>query len=423
MSPRLVAALMARLDRLRRYHAEMEERFSKLYWADDEHSDGRDGVDLSVLLDAGADLQHVTLMNMSPLAYCCSLCDEELAVRVVHEGQNVDINEPGTTAGAFTALHYAAEFSMCHLAAALIDAGSDLEARTEDMLVPSGGAVPGGRTALHLAAAKGDTAMMKLLLTAGADVTAMDYDGNSPLFLATVEGRGTAVAMLQAQQGASDMQLHAPAELRARKELGMRQAKQRLQNQMSPGPELRAVHLLRRVWTKRECKLVLRVVNRVAQRKGWHTNRHAAYATTDMRCSDLPLQAAVWVRRTISRRLFPEMCSRYGLGCHRLSFRDLFFVYYRAVGGQSELLVHRDGSILSFNILLNDRADFEGGGTFFQDTGAVHCVEQAGDALLHSGQVLHGGAAITAGERYLLVGFVNAVRVRTTSGARALISR
>ena len=62
-------------------------------------------------------------------------------MRVVHEGKNVDINEPGTTAGAFTALHYAAEFSMCHLAAKLIDAGSDLEARTEDMLVPSGGAV------------------------------------------------------------------------------------------------------------------------------------------------------------------------------------------------------------------------------------------------------------------------------------------
>jgi hypothetical protein len=38
-----------------------------------------------------------------------------------------------------------------------------------------------------------------------------------------------------------------------------------------------------------------------------------------------------------------------------MAFRDLFFVKYSVEsGGQPGLDIHRDGSIISFNILLND---------------------------------------------------------------------
>jgi hypothetical protein len=60
---------------------------------------------------------------------------------------------------------------------------------------------------------------------------------------------------------------------------------------------------------------------------------------------------------------------------------------------------------LSFNILLNHETEFEGGGTYFQRYDARVCLRR-GDALLHSGQLLHAGHRITKGVRYLVVGFM-----------------
>jgi hypothetical protein len=301
---------------------------------------------------------------------------------------------------------------MYDLAAELVKLGANLEARTEDMTVPGGGAISGGRTPLHLAAVKGDTEMVKLLLEGGALVDALDYDKNSPLLLAAMEGRGGIVALLTVALKGCFCNTGNTAALQASKSLAMVQAKQRLAEGMNPEAKFKEVHKLRQVWTAKERAKVLEVVNRVVSKIGWQKNRHAAYATTDMRCSDLPMAAAVWVRRTISERLFPVMLKCYDLRHHQLSFRDLFFVYYKAAPGhQSELSIHRDGSLLSFNILLNNRTDFEGGGTFIQETGATHHIH-GGDALMHSGQVLHGGATVTSGERYLLVGFVNVMSTR-----------
>jgi predicted 2-oxoglutarate/Fe(II)-dependent dioxygenase YbiX len=67
--------------------------------------------------------------------------------------------------------------------------------------------------------------------------------------------------------------------------------------------------------------------------------------------------------------------------------------------------MHRDGSFLSFNILLSHAADFEGGGTYFDD-GLTAYLEQ-GDILIHSSKIKHAGLPITKGTRYLLVGFLN----------------
>jgi hypothetical protein len=87
-----------------------------------------------------------------------------------------------------------------------------------------------------------------------------------------------------------------------------------------------------------------------------------------------------------------------------------------------QLEAHRDGSILSFTVLLTPPDEFEGGGTFFdalvdvqveQDDGVqvlfpkgVIRAPQAGDCVLHSGKLLHGADVVTSGERTVLVGFV-----------------
>ena len=91
-----------------------------------------------------------------------------------------------------------------------------------------------------------------------------------------------------------------------------------------------------------------------------------------------------------------------------------------AEGGQAELELHRDWSLLSFNVLLSRPDAFEGGGTVFPHlaaaggggaadaAGVVHLAQ--GDACVHGGGVLHGGRRVTAGRRTLLVGFVDSAR-------------
>lgn len=70
----------------------------------------------------------------------------------------------------------------------------------------------------------------------------------------------------------------------------------------------------------------------------------------------------------------PEL---YGLTAEQLSFRDLFYVQYGCEEGQqAELSVHEDGSPLSFNILISDPNDFQGGGTYFEAEEKVLKIKQ-----------------------------------------------
>ena len=91
-------------------------------------------------------------------------------------------------------------------------------------------------------------------------------------------------------------------------------------------------------------------------------------------------------------------------GSMTINIQDLFVVKYKD-NDQNHLDMHHDGSFLSFNILLSDTQEFEGGGTYFDD-GLTGHLEQ-GDILIHSSRIKHAGLPITKGTRYLLVGFLN----------------
>eukprot|EP00927_Polykrikos_kofoidii_P073513 TRINITY_DN6953_c1_g1_i1.p1 TRINITY_DN6953_c1_g1~~TRINITY_DN6953_c1_g1_i1.p1 ORF type:complete len:157 (-),score=27.73 TRINITY_DN6953_c1_g1_i1:214-684(-) len=100
------------------------------------------------------------------------------------------------------------------------------------------------------------------------------------------------------------------------------------------------------------------------------------------------------------------------------SFRDLFFIRYDAsAGGQPGLEPHRDGGLLSFNILISDLASFTGGGTvFYAEESRPDPPETPksvqGGMLIHAGRMLHGAAPITEGVRIVLVGFLDVVTVK-----------
>lgn len=149
--------------------------------------------------------------------------------------------------------------------------------------------------------------------------------------------------------------------------------------------------------------------------------------------------------QSLQHELFPLIHQRYGLSSHLvLSVADLFFVKYSAQkNAQRDLSVHVDGFPLSFNILLNHESEFKGlrtytqlvfsllrlcfwkrrtidvnlyfvswdsgGGTYFEENQEV-VENMLGSVVCHSGLARHGGHAITQGERYILVGFLQVHR-------------
>jgi len=66
------------------------------------------------------------------------------------------------------------------------------------------------------------------------------------------------------------------------------------------------------------------------------------------------------------------------------------------------------GNIFSFNILLNENTDFDGGGTGIYSPWGYHEYHLSkGDILVHPGFLYHRGIPITRGICYILVGFLN----------------
>lgn len=154
--------------------------------------------------------------------------------------------------------------------------------------------------------------------------------------------------------------------------------------------------------TQSECQHVL---DTCRQESEWTTDRHSAFATTDIPIRNHNQLAFLEV--LIKDRLFDELAEHYGFKASHLEFRDIFLVKYSA-DAQKGLKLHTDGCLFSLTLLISDEHDFEGGGTYFASIDKVIHLKQ-GDAAYHDAQVMHSGIDITKGERYILVGFVDTV--------------
>ena len=360
---------------------------------------------LPALLDCGCSLKFVRVRGTSPLLYCCALYDEEMALRLLREGVEVDIDAPDSS--GFTPLHYAVDAGLNMLAKALLAANCKTRRLTDDMATPFGPPIPGGKTALHLAAARGDSEIVGLLLDHDAQLAeVLDFDGNTPYTLGSMHGyidpRLTPAGSAPQPSGAA---------LQAKQRADQVAAAERLAELCRPSGRLLEVHTESGLWSATECENLLDNLNCIITDKcGWQDSRHTAHATTDLPAADLPSAEYQRLVVQVEQRVFPRLVHHYGYHPANgwvYTFRDLFFVKYEARDGeQSDLALHADGSLLSFNVLLNPADEFTGGGTFFEKTGAIHVISQ-GDVLLHCGRLRHAGAPITGGIRMLLVGFVD----------------
>ncbi|CAO3640787.1 unnamed protein product [Mucor hiemalis] len=154
--------------------------------------------------------------------------------------------------------------------------------------------------------------------------------------------------------------------------------------------------------TVAECQDILDICSKQTE---WTTNRHSAFATTDIPIRTNP--ELLHLESLVKQRLFPELASHYGFKVSDMEFRDIFLVKYSA-SKQRGLKIHTDGCLFSLTLLISDPKDFEGGGTYYKSIDKVLHLNQ-GDVAYHDARVMHSGIDITKGTRYILVGFIDTI--------------
>jgi ankyrin repeat protein len=164
------------------------------------------------LLKAGADVNAAQGDGMTALHWAAANDDAPMAEMLVYAGANL---EAATRVGAYTPLLVASKAGSTGAISALLEAGSDADARTTT-----------GVTALHLAAAADDAASIEQLLAHGADADVRDFSrGQTPLMFAAARNRVAAMGALieaGADLGVTSLVLDVPDRERTDREDGRR---------------------------------------------------------------------------------------------------------------------------------------------------------------------------------------------------------
>ena len=173
----------------------------------------------------------------------------------------------------------------------------------------------------------------------------------------------------------------------------------------------RAVVSASPVLSSQQCVDIVAEAEAKAQaRGGWCTQRHYSVPTTDQPLATLPGACAAFnaamgdAIAPLLHQCFPGTCGGAAVAVH-----DAFVVKYDAAGGQASLPMHRDQGMLSLTLALNGPPQFTGGGTAFEPlhaAGQPPLCPPPGHVLAFNSSLMHGGAAITGGVRYIIAAFL-----------------
>jgi hypothetical protein len=138
----------------------------------------------------------------------------------------------------------------------------------------------------------------------------------------------------------------------------------------------------------------------------WTQQRHYAVPTNDVAVHTVPPLLA-WFNNWLEQHVCPLLARQFPTTeANHFYVHDAFCVRYQAGAASNHLPVHTDESTHSFVLALNDKDDYQGGGTYFYNYDTTIRL-QAGEILSFRGDCLsHGGEALVQGTRYILAGFL-----------------
>ena len=115
-----------------------------------------------------------------------------------------------------------------------------------------------------------------------------------------------------------------------------------------------------------------------------------------------------WFNEQLEHRLFPALAALFPeivRDAGVLRAHSVAMLKYNSSHPRTD--VHTDNGILAMTLALSERADYVGGGTFYEHLGGDGIVEMdAGHVTLRPGSVRHGGHKVKKGERYILGAFL-----------------
>ena len=404
-----------------------------------------------------------TVNGLSFLMYSIAMMEEELAVSILRDGVGIDVNECWDSGQ--TPLHCAVQMECVEAVAAIFKFGGEgvnLYAVTNDFLVHFTRWESGGRTVLHYAAVQNHIGLCQRILEFEGCSTSMsrprlltmrDLQGNDAIDTALMHHHLECARYLYAERrrfllkyGGDDVVdglltddamgcylKNRMEHFRAIKKMvaDSKATKLRFEtagNQSEAVIAENDIFVVEALWTRSECERVLKELVDFGDATNWRSNRYQSFATTDIPLSMMGDEFGAFIRKELHWKLYPQIARHYGLEQRfEIGPKYLFFVRYNDDSEyrsttdnfkQNSLNLHRDGSLLSFNVLLNRETAFEGGGTYFKDMDRVVQIKQ-GDSCVHPGNTLHCGHGIVKGTRYVLVGFLNAKKL-TKDAAKTL---
>ncbi len=115
-----------------------------------------------------------------------------------------------------------------------------------------------------------------------------------------------------------------------------------------------------------------------------------------------------WFNRRLESTVFPTVAALFPevvKGPEVLRAHSVAILKYNASHPRTD--VHVDDGILALTLALSPRANYTGGGTFFEHLGDDNIVEmEQGHCTMRPGSVRHGGHRVSAGERYIIGAFM-----------------
>ena len=148
---------------------------------------------------------------------------------------------------------------------------------------------------------------------------------------------------------------------------------------------------------------------------GWDARYPVSGFTREVNVADIPESVAL-LNRALRSCLLPAAAAEFNaFAASELRVNEALVVKYDASTGNNCLPVHQDFSLLTINVALSERADFTGGGTWFQHNDLTLLADR-GEAVMHAGGIPHCGVPVASGARYQLVLFVLSTKFADVAG-------
>jgi len=153
------------------------------------------------------------------------------------------------------------------------------------------------------------------------------------------------------------------------------------------------------------CDKIIKSCEEIAGNETWPL-MHSAYKSSSISLDSLDIFNQ-FMSDVFEKNIIPAIEESYKYN-FSWNIRDIFINKYDCAHNANGLSPHKDGSHITLNIALNDKSEYENGGTKFIDDNEVISLDK-GEMLIHCGKELHTGVQITKGTRYVMVIFMDFV--------------